>query len=148
VTHSERGFTILETLVAVIVAAAVLLAAAPSLSMALNAAQLLSASRATAQYVRLARATAVGKNLQSRIVVSVDGSTLTTQVLRSGSWTSTGTPLVLSSGTTVYAISPSAAALSFSAQGTTSGTVTITLRTGRGDMRNLTVSLLGMVETS
>jgi Tfp pilus assembly protein FimT len=127
---------------------AVLIAAAPSLSAALNAAQLLSATRATAQYVRLARATAVSKNLQSRIAVSEDGGTLTTQVLRGGNWTNTGTPLVLGSGTSVSSVSPSASALSFSAQGTTSGEVTITLRTAHGDARSLVVSLLGMVEAS
>jgi prepilin-type N-terminal cleavage/methylation domain-containing protein len=146
--QADDGFTILEMLVAVGLVTALLLAAAPSLGTALNAADLLSASRETAQYVRLARATAVGKNLPSRVVVSEDGSTLTIEVLRSGTWSSTGTPLVLGGGTTVASIAPSASALSFSTQGTTSGTVTITLHTVRGDSQSLEVSLLGMVESS
>jgi len=141
---TQKGFTILETLVAAGVSGALLVAATPNLSSALGAAQLQSASRSTAQYVRLARAIAVGKNLSSRIVVN--GSTLTTQVLRAGTWTDTGTPLALTNGTTVSAVSPSPSALAFSTQGTTSGTVTITLRDSRGDTKNLVVSILGSVD--
>ncbi len=146
--RSQKGFTILETLVAAGVSGALLAAALPNLSTALSASRLQSALRSTGQHVRLARAIAVGKNLPSRIVVSEDGSRLTTQVLRSGSWTNSGTPLVLSDNTTVSSVSPSASALAFTSQGTTAGTVTITLRTSRGDSRSLVVSLLGSVEIS
>ena len=142
----QKGFTILETMVAAAVSGALLLAATPNLSSALGAAQLKSATRSTAQYVRLARATAVGKNLPSRIALSQGGSTLDAQVLRSGTWTSTGQPLALSNGTTVSSIVPSASALAFSTQGTTSGTVTITLQTSRGDTHTLVVSILGSVQ--
>lgn len=144
--RSEKGFTILETMLAAGISGAVLLAAAPNLATALGAATLQSASRATAQQVRLARAIAVGKNLSSRIVVSGNGSTLTTQVLRSGTWTNTGTPLVLTNGATVSNVAPSASTLSFTSQGTTSGTVTITLRDSAGDTKNLVVSILGSVD--
>jgi len=142
----QKGFTILETMVAAGISGTLLLAATPNLSSALGAAQLQSATRSTAQYVRLARATAVGKNLPSRIALSQGGSTLTTQVLRSGTWTSTGQPLVLTNGTTVSSIAPSASALAFGSQGTTTGTVTITLRTSRGDTRSLVISILGQVQ--
>jgi type II secretory pathway pseudopilin PulG len=144
--RSENGFTILETMLAASLTGALLLAATPNLSTALGAAQLKSASRATAQYVRLSRAIAVGKNLSSRIVVSTSGTTLTTQVLRSGTWTNTGTPLALTNGTTVSNVAPSSSALSFTSQGTTSGTVTITLRDSSGDTKNLVVSILGAVD--
>lgn len=146
--QSQKGFTILETLVAAGVSGALLAAALPNLSTALSASSLQAALRSTAQHVRLARATAVGKNLQSRIVVGADGSTLTTQVLRGSSWTNSGTPLVLGDSTQIFSVSPSASALTFTSQGTTSGTVTITLRTARGDSRSLVVSLLGSVEAS
>lgn len=146
--QSQKGFTILETLVAAAVSGALLTAALPNLSTALSASSLQAALRSTAQHVRLARATAVGKNLQSRIVVGADGSTLTTQVLRGSSWTNSGTPLVLGDSTQIFSVSPSASALTFTSQGTTSGTVTITLRTARGDSRSLVVSLLGSVEAS
>jgi type II secretory pathway pseudopilin PulG len=144
---TQKGFTILETMLAAGISGTLLLAASPNLSSALGAAQLQSASRATAQYVRVARAVAVGKNLSSRIVVDGSGSTLTTQVLRSGTWTNTGTPLVLTNGTTVSSVAPSASALGFTSQGpTSSGTVTVTLRDSRGDTKSLVVSILGSVD--
>ncbi|MBI2964190.1 MAG: GspH/FimT family pseudopilin [Deltaproteobacteria bacterium] len=146
--RSQKGFTILETLVAAGVSGALLAAALPNLSTALSASRLQAGLRSTAQHVRLARATAVGKNLQSRVVVSENGATLTTQVLRNGTWTSSGIPLVFADGTRVSSVSPSASALTFTSQGTTSGAVTITLRTAAGDSRSLTVSLLGAVEAS
>lgn len=146
ILRSAKGFTVLETMLAASLTGAMLLAATPNLSTALGAAQLKSASRSTAQFVRVTRAIAVGKNLSSRITVSTNGTTLTTQVLRSGTWTNTGTPLVLTNGTTVSNVSPSSSALSFTSQGTTSGTVTITLSDSRGDTKNLVVSILGSVD--
>ena len=135
-------------MVAAGIAGALLLAASPHMSSALAAAQLKSALRSTAQQVRLARAVAVGKNLPSRIALGQAGSILTTQVLRAGTWTDTGTPLVLTNGTTVSSIQPSASALAFSPQGTTTGAVTITLRTSRGDTHAIVVSILGSVQTT
>jgi Tfp pilus assembly protein FimT len=110
--------------------------------------QLMSATRTTAQFVRLARAIAVGRNLPSRIVISQSGSTMTTQIFRNGAWASIGTPMVLTGGTSVSAVQPSASALSFSAQGIAAGTVTITLRASRGDQKSLVVSLLGSVDAA
>ena len=144
----QKGFTILETMIAAGISGALLLAAAPNISSAFAATQLKAALRSTAQHVRLARAVAVGKNLQSRIALSQGGATLTTQVLRAGTWTDTGTPLVLTNGTTVSSIAPSASALAFSTQGTTAGAVTITLQTSRGDTHTLVVSILGTVQTT
>ena len=144
-THSQKGFTVLETMVAAGVSGAIIAAAAPNLATMLSAASLQSELRSTAQYVRLARATAVGKNQTAQIVVN--GGTLTMQVSPDGTtWTNTGTPLVLGSGTTVSSISPNASALSFTNQGTTSSTVTITLQTTRGDTKSLVVSILGSVD--
>lgn len=146
--RSDKGLTILETILTVSITGAVVTAAAPNFSAALTAPRLQAALRSGAQQVRLARATAVARNLSSRVVVSADGSTMTTQVLRNGSWTNSGTPLVLGSGATVASVSPSASALSFDSQGMTSGTVTITFRTSNGSQRSMVVSLLGSVEAS
>jgi prepilin-type N-terminal cleavage/methylation domain-containing protein len=144
----QKGFTILEMMVAAGISGTLLLAAMPHMSSALAASQLQSALRSTAQQVRLARAVAVGKNLPSRIALGQGGATLTMQVLRAGTWADTGTPLVLSNGTTVSAIAPSTSALAFSTQGTTAGAVTITLQTSRGDTHTLVVSILGTVQTT
>jgi len=142
----NSGFTILETIVVVGVSGTILAAALPNLMTVVNAAQLLAATRSSAQFVRLARSVAIGKNLQSRVVVSENGSTLTTQVNRNYTWTNTGTPLVLTNGMIVSSISPSASALSFTSQGTTSGTVTIVLRDSGGHTKSLVVSILGSVD--
>jgi prepilin-type N-terminal cleavage/methylation domain-containing protein len=145
--NCEKGFTILETMVAAAVSGALLVAAIPNLSTALNASRLKSASRATAQYLRLVRASGINKNCNSRLVVSADGKKLTIEVDRSGGWAASGQPLALEGGTTI-SIVPSPSALTFTSQGTTSGTVTVTLQTTRGDRKNLVVSPLGIVEPS
>jgi prepilin-type N-terminal cleavage/methylation domain-containing protein len=147
-TGCQKGFTLLEIAVTIVVSGTLLAAAMPNLSTAMSASQLKSASRATAQYIRLVRASAVNKNCNSRLVVSANGKTLTTQVDRSGTWAATGQPLVLDGGTTISSILPSASALTFTSQGTASGTVTVVLETSRGDRRNLVVSPLGAVEAS
>ena len=145
-THFEAGLTILELLTAVGVVAVVLATSLPGLAILRTSFQLTSATRATAQCLRLARAIAVSKNLPSRIVVSGNGSTMTTEVLRNGAWAGTGTPMVLTDGMTVSGIQPSASALSFSAQGIAAGNVTITLRASSGGQKSLVVGLLGSVD--
>jgi len=143
--HAEAGLTFLELIVAVAVFGALSLMALPGLATLRTAFQLTSATRATAQCLRLARSIAVGKNLPSRVVVSGDGSTLTTQVLRDGSWTSTGTPTVLTDGMIVSAVNPTPSALAWSAQGIASGAVTVTVRASGGSQQTLAVGILGSV---
>lgn len=142
----ESGFSLLETLVVSVIVGVLFAAAAPSLSTAVSAHQLQASLRSTAGYVRLVRATAIGKNLQSKLVVSTDGTTLTIQVYRSGSWATTGAPAVLSPGVTVLSVSP--ANLTFSTQGVASAATMITLQTARGYTGAVTVSLLGSVDIS
>jgi Tfp pilus assembly protein FimT len=141
----NAGFSVLETLVAATVSGALFAAALPNLASAWSASQLQSTTRATAQYVRLARAVAIGKNLPSRISLSGGGTQLTTEVLRSGTWTSTNQPLVLEGGSLVSSVSPTPSALAFSTQGITSGAVRITIQSARGDTTTLNVSILGEV---
>ncbi len=88
---------------------------------------------------------AVARNLQSRLVVSADGSTLTTEVLFGGTWTTAGSPLPLNDPITVTSVSPPTG-LVFTPQGTTNAATTLTLQTIRGDVHTITVSLLGSVE--
>jgi Tfp pilus assembly protein FimT len=148
VLRSARGITILETVVTVGIASAVATAALPNLAAALSGPRLQAATRESAQHVRLARAAAVAQNTASRVVVSEDGSTLTTEVEQAGSWVQSGTPLVLGGGVQVVSVAPSASALRFDSQGMTSGAVTITFRTTNGEQRSIAVSLLGSVDAS
>ena len=141
----SRGFTLFETLVAMALSALVLAVALPSLSTLVNAHQLQSGLRSTTGYIRLVRAMAVARNLQSRLVVSADGSTLTTEVLFGGTWTTAGSPLPLNDPITVTSVSPPPG-LVFTPQGTTNAATTLTLQTIRGDVHTITVSLLGSVE--
>jgi len=145
-SHTESGFTILELIAAVGILGMLMLAALPNFATLRTSFQLTSATRATAQFVRLARSIAIGRNASSRIVVSENRATMTTQIFRNGAWESIGTPLVLDGGTSVLAVQPSASALSFSSQGITAGTVIITLQVPRGDQKSLVVSLLGSVD--
>lgn len=144
---NRKGFTILEIMVTTFISGVILTTAIPSLSTAVNAHQLQSALRSATGYVRVVRATAVSKNLSSRLVVSEDGHTLSTEVNKAGLWTTTGSPVYLGSTVGVSAISP-VSGLSFTSQGTASAATTITIQTSRGDMHTITVALLGSVGIS
>jgi Tfp pilus assembly protein FimT len=146
--YTEAGLTFLELIAAIGIVGVLALLALPNFATFRTSFQLMSATRTTAQFVRLARAIAVGRNLPSRIVVSGNGSTMTTQIFRSGAWTSIGTPMVLVGGTSVSAVQPSASALTFSSQGIAAATVTITLRASGGDQKSVVVSLLGSVNAA
>jgi Tfp pilus assembly protein FimT len=116
----------------------------PSLSSALSAHRLTAGLRESVGCIRVARSSAITRNLQGRIVVSEDGTTLTPQVFRSGAWTTISTPIVLDGGVTA-SVSPSNGLL-FSTQGTLANPVTMTLQNARGDTRQITVSLLGAAD--
>lgn len=143
----SSGFTLFETLVATVISGLILAVALPNLSTFVNAHELQSGLRSTVGYVRLVRSMAVAKNLQTRLVVSNDGRTLTVEVYRNGAWTATGSPLVLGDAVRVSAVSP-VSGLVFTPQGTTQAAATLTLETPRGDTHTIAVSLLGAVEVS
>jgi prepilin-type N-terminal cleavage/methylation domain-containing protein len=146
---SQKGFTLLETLVTAGIAGTLATVAFPGMSSALNSHRLMAGLRGTVGAVRVARSSAVTRNVQSRLSVSEDGKTLTVQVDPSGTntWVSIGTPLVLDGGVTVSSVSPSNG-LVFTSQGTVSNAVTVTLRNARGDTHNIAVGLLGSVDIS
>ena len=143
----SQGFTLFETLIAMAISGLILAVSLPNLSTLVNAHQLQSGLRSTTGYVRLVRAMAVAKNLQTRLVVSADGGTLTTEAYRSGTWAATGAPLVLGDTIKVTSILP-VTGLVFMPQGTTNAAATLTLQTGGGSTHTISVSLLGAVEVS
>ena len=146
---SERGFTLLETLVTAGIAGTLAAITFPGMSSALNSHRLTAGLRSAVGSIRVARSTAVTRNVQSRVSVSGDGTTLTVQVDPSGTntWVSTGTPLVLEGGVTVSSVSP-ANGLVFTTKGTVANAVAVTLRNARGDTNTISVGLIGSVDIS
>ncbi|MGH7818574.1 MAG: pilus assembly FimT family protein, partial [Candidatus Binatia bacterium] len=142
----QKGLTLLETLVAAVMSGILLAAAMPSLSGALNAHQLQAALRSTTNYVRVIRSIAVARNVQSRLVVSADGRTLSTEVRSAGVWTAAGQPLVLDGGVVVSAVTP-LAGLEFNPQGTTNAASTISIQSAQGSTHTVSVSILGSVSS-
>jgi len=144
----QRGFTLLETLVTVGIAGTLAAVTFPSLSNALNSHRLTAGLRGAVGCIRVARSTAVTRNEQAQVVVSADGTTLTVQGSSDGvTWTNIGTPLVLDGGVTVSSVSPTSGLL-FTSQGTVASTVTVSLANVRGDVRTITVGVLGRVDMS
>jgi prepilin-type N-terminal cleavage/methylation domain-containing protein len=146
---SERGFTLLETLVTAGIAGTLAAVTFPGMSSALNSHRLTAGLRGAVGSIRVARSSAVTRNVQSRVSVSEDGKTLTVQVDPSGTntWVSIGTPLVLDGGVTVSSVSP-ANGLVFTPKGTVANAVTVTLQNARGDTHNIAVGLIGSVDIS
>ena len=147
--NAQRGFTLLETLVTAGIAGTLAAATFPGMSSALNSHRLTAGLRSAVGSIRVARSSAVTRNVQSRVSVSEDGKTLTVQVDPSGTntWVSIGTPLVLDGGVTVSAVSP-ANGLVFTANGTVANAVTVTLSNARGDTHTISVGLIGSVDIS
>jgi type IV fimbrial biogenesis protein FimT len=143
----ERGFSLLDIMVTTAVAGVLTTVALPNLSSAMQSHRLTASLRKTVGCIRVARSSAITKNLPSRITVSGDGATLSVEVNSGGSWTSVGTPAVLDSGVTVSSVSPGGG-LVFTGQGTVANQVTVTVQNSVGGSRQVTVSLLGAVQVS
>lgn len=143
--REESGFTLFELLATATILSILAAVAFPSMSSALDAHRLTAGLRASVGCIRVARSSAISRNIPGRIVVSGDGTTLIPQVNRSGTWTTISTPLVLEGGVTVASVTPSGG-LVFTAQGTLANPVTVTLQNSRGDTRQITVSLLGAAD--
>jgi prepilin-type N-terminal cleavage/methylation domain-containing protein len=144
----DAGFTILEMLVTAGLVSMLALITFPSLSTALNAHRLTAGLRETLGAIRVARSAAISHNVQSRLVVSEDGKTLSVEWNKPGvGWTPIGTPVVLESGVSVASVSP-ANSLVFIGRGSLSGNaaVTVTVQNARGDTRQIVVSILGGVD--
>ena len=144
---SQKGFTILETLITAAVAGSLAAATFPSWSTAVNAHRLTAGIRTTVGALRAARSAAISRNADVRVTAS--GASLTTEVYRSATntWDTIGRAVTLGGGTTVSAVSPSDG-LTFHSTGRVDNTVTVTLRNARGDTRQLTVAVLGGVDLS
>jgi prepilin-type N-terminal cleavage/methylation domain-containing protein len=144
----QAGFTLLEMLVAIFMAGVLVTAAMPSLSSSLTAHHLKAASRTTTNYVRVVRSTAISRNAQTRLLLSNNGTTLSTQVLNGASWESVGSPVVLEGGVRVSSVNPSTGIV-FHPQGySVNGASTLTLTATQGSTHVLSVSLLGSVNSS
>jgi Tfp pilus assembly protein FimT len=142
--RSQNGFSLLEMGVAIGMTSIVLATALPRVSTALGISTLRSAARSTAAHVRLTRALAISRNVQSRVAVANGGTTLTSEVSSDGTtWTTGSAPLTLPAGTTA-ALSPS---ISFQPSGIANSPATITLQNDGGSIA-LGLTLLGVVDAS
>ena len=141
--RGQSGFTLFEVLTTATILSVLAAISFPGMSSALNAHRLTAGLRGSVGCIRVARSSAISRNLQGRIVVSEDGTTLTPQVNRSGTWTTVSTPLVLEG--VVASVTPTGG-LVFSAQGTLANPATLTLQNSRGDTHQINVSLLGSAE--
>ena len=141
----ERGFTILEALVAVIMIAIVATFSLPSLGRGLRAHHLACATRAATNYIRVVRATAVARHTPARLVVT-SGKQLGVEVL-DGSWTRLPTGVVLDGSVVVTAVTPGGGIV-FGSDGTSAAAGTVRLRNALGDERVISISILGSVAAS
>lgn len=80
--HSARGFTLLEMLVVMVIAAVLVSVAVPSLASVMNSIKLSSASNAFLSYLHLARSEAIKRNSRVALCKSADSLTCTT----AGGW--------------------------------------------------------------
>jgi Tfp pilus assembly protein FimT len=147
----QRGITVIETLIASMVSGVLLATALPSLASSLRSHQLLAAVRTTMLHVQTVRSIAVTRNLKSRLVLSENGTKLSTEVYRNAAWESAGSPVVLSNGFAVTSIlsgSTPATNVVFGTLGTAdnNNTYTVTISGPTGSTRSLRVNLLGRVE--
>src|ERR1043166_2135025 len=105
--NSQKGFSLLETLVVASIAGTLAAVTIPNLSGALNAHRLQGGLRTTVGVIRVARSAAISRNVQGRVTVSGDGKTLTVEVNRPGTgWTTIGTARALDGGVSVSSVSP------------------------------------------
>jgi prepilin-type N-terminal cleavage/methylation domain-containing protein len=145
---TQRGFTLLETLVTAGIAGTLAAVTFPGMSSALNSHRLMAGLRGTVGVIRVARSSAVTRNVRAQVSASDDRKTLTVQVdpFGTNTWVPIGTPLVLDGGVTV--VSPTNPLVVFTPQGTVANAVTVTLQNVRGDTHNITVGLIGSVDIS
>ncbi|MGH7803145.1 MAG: pilus assembly FimT family protein [Candidatus Binatia bacterium] len=142
-THRQRGFTLLEVMVACAVIGIVAAFSLPSLASGIRAASLSSATRAATNHVRRVRATAVARHVRARLAVT-SGNRLGIETF-DGSWTRLPTGIVLDGGVTVASVTPGGGIV-FESDGTSSAAGTVRLRNSRGDERAISVAILGAVD--
>ncbi|MEA2624298.1 MAG: hypothetical protein QOD06_343 [Candidatus Binatota bacterium] len=139
----QNGFTILELLIAVVIMFVMAAFALPKMSAAIAAHRVIASVRTTASHVRLVRATAIGRNAPARLQLVQGGTILGIQVLKNGTWTTTGSEMPLDRGVVVTA-TPNPVV--FQPQGSAQSSATITVTGETGARREIAVSILGSVE--
>ena len=146
--RSQKGFTILEILVATSIFVALTAAAFPNMARSLRGHRLTAAARKTAGILRVARSTAITRNQQARITLSNGSQTLRVETAPTGSttWTATGSAVTFDNGVSVS--SPTTSPIvTFENTGIVSSSVTVTV-SGGSATKNLTVGVLGNVDIS
>lgn len=143
--RGASGFTIIELLVTIGVAALVMATAVPAFMSLLPTINLSSAARQVAADLQFARVKAVSQSVRYRLsfVGAIPGAT--TYVVQndsSGAFATETGPFALPPGTSVSALT---ATSEFQPRGTVNATSTITLQNGNGQTRAVQVALVGRV---
>lgn len=145
--RGASGFTVIELLVTIGVAAVVMATAVPAFMSLLPTINLSSAARQVGIDLQSARVKAVSQSVRYRLsfVGAIPGAT--TYVVQNDSGgafvTQTG-PFALPPGISVSALTPSSSSV-FQPRGTVNAPSTITLRNGNGQTRAVQVTLVGRV---
>jgi type IV fimbrial biogenesis protein FimT len=146
--RSEKGFTILEILVATSTLVVLTAAAFPNMSRSLRGHRVTAAVRKTAGILRVARSAAITRNQQARLTLTNSSKTLSVETAPTGSstWTATGSAVTFDDGVTVS--SPATSPIvTFTNTGTVSSSVTVTV-SGGSATKSLSVGVLGNVDIS
>jgi type IV fimbrial biogenesis protein FimT len=142
----QRGFTLLELLIAVLVFAVVGAIAAPAYRRALAGWRLSAAARQVVLDLKIARARAILDSATHRVRFSVPGNSYQHERQRpSGTYEPAGPPTDLPSDVAVVACTAAGSGISFRPRGTAGAFGSVSLRNAEGDLRAVIVDIVGRV---
>ena len=142
-TEKSRGFTIIELLVAMGLAAILMAIAIPQFMTWLPTINLGAGARQVAADLQLARTRGISQNSMFRVTFpALPASGYTIEVFTAGAYVTDRGPIPLPLGITVTAVS---AAFNFTTHGTATSTSTITLQNTAGQTTTVTVNPVGRV---
>jgi prepilin-type N-terminal cleavage/methylation domain-containing protein len=141
--RTQRGYTLIEVLVACSLASAVVLAAAPSLPAMRSSFSLQNAAFQVANDLRLARARAVATNGRARIVFTTDGYQIRRESpVGSGTYVDDGAPQSMPAGVTIESdpVDPT-----FDSRGLMTQPYTITLTNSQSTTKTIDLTIIGRI---
>lgn len=139
------GFSVLELIVVVSLAsvlAAIGVLGHQALRPSLN---LSMATRQVVMDLKVARMSAIARNLTNRVVFASGGSQYQLQRKTGSSYSNEGAPVVLPQGIVIADCTAVGSAISFRPRGNAGSFGTVTIQNGKGDVRRVIVDIAGQV---